>query len=92
MAGVKGKSGGARPNAGRKPKPPTLAEGKDAVEFLSQVMQGLIDPSPAQLEAAKALVRLADDGKKAQRQQAAEKVSTGKFGAAEPPRLVVNNG
>jgi hypothetical protein len=55
-------------------------------------MQGLIDPSPAQLEAAKALVRLADDGKKAQRQQAAEKVSAGKFGAAEPPRLVVNNG
>jgi len=93
MAGVKGKSGGARPNAGRKPKPPTLAEGKDAVEFLAQVMQGLIDPSPAQLEAAKALVRLvADDGKKARRQQAAEKVSTGKFGAAEPPRLVVNNG
>ncbi|MFO0448248.1 MAG: hypothetical protein ACK52I_06225 [Pseudomonadota bacterium] len=56
-------------------------------------MQGLIDPSPAQLEAAKALVRLvADDGKKAQRQQAAEKVSAGKFSAAEPPRLVVNNG
>jgi hypothetical protein len=45
------------------------------------------------LEAAKALVRLvADDGKKAQRRQAAEKVSAGKFSAAEPPRLVVNNG
>lgn len=45
MAGAKGKSGGYRPGAGRKPKPPTLigdvtagADNKDAPEVVEVVM------------------------------------------------------
>lgn len=65
MAGMKGRSGGARPNSGPKRKPPatTVAQPdaaaaesapvpQEPLAFLEAVMRGLIDPSPSQLKAA----------------------------------------
>lgn len=66
----------------------------DAKEFLGKVMQGLIKPSIAQLEAAKLLARLEATpvgGKKEQRQEAARKVAS-RFAAAAPPKLVAAGG
>lgn len=103
MAGVKGRSGGARPGAGRKPRPPqdkALAEPplsadgvplpSDAKGFLLKVMLGQVVPSVPQLEAAKLLARLeaAPVGKKQQQVDQAGKVA-GKFGARPAPLKVV---
>lgn len=52
MAGVKGRSGGARPGAGRKPKPPALNSETDPLRFLLMVAAGQIDASRHQLRAA----------------------------------------
>lgn len=104
MAGVKGRSGGARPGSGRKPKlaslpPPEAAmpAGGTGVEFLRSVMHGQIIPTIPQLEAAKVLARLeaapaSAGGKKDAAKEAAKKASLGKFRAADPPKLVVSNG
>lgn len=106
MAGVKGKCGGARPGAGRKPAykdapPPDQAEKNDApsgAEFLRLVMAGEIIPTVPQLEAAKVLARLeasakAAGGKKAAAvEEAAKLAKTGRFQSAAPPKLIVNNG
>jgi hypothetical protein len=54
-------------------------------------MRGEITPSTAQLDAAKTLLRAQATGVKAERQKKAGAVAVGKFAAAEPPRLVVNN-
>lgn len=71
MAGVKGRSGGARPGAGRKPKVASEAAKataqpgaqtaagaglSDAKEFLEGVIQGRILASEAELRAATALL------------------------------------
>lgn len=103
MAGVKGRSGGARPGAGRKPRPPATTAApeppqfdgepapSDAREFLTKVMRGQIVPSVPQLEAAKLLARLEAapaGGKKAAKQGDAEKAA-GKFGARPAPLKVV---
>lgn len=97
MAGVKGKSGGARPGAGRKPskKAETAAtDGRDPLEFLLDVMQGKVEPSDAQLKAAQAAVgymhnKPGADGKKAERQKAAQSAGAGKFAASAPPKLAI---
>lgn len=60
MAGVKGRSGGPRPNsggarpgAGRKPKAPDVQPlSVSPLQFLESVMRGLINPTAAQLKAA----------------------------------------
>lgn len=60
MAGVKGRSGGPRPNsggarpgAGRKPKAPDVQSlAVSPLQFLEAVMRGAIDPTAAQLKAA----------------------------------------
>jgi phage terminase small subunit len=69
MAGVKGRSGGARPNSGPKPRPPAeVAATEDPKDFLLKVMRGQIVPSLAQLDAAKTLAKLsaaAEPGKRA---------------------------
>lgn len=103
MAGVKGKcggprpnSGGARPGAGRKPNPkpdPAVNPGMDPLEFLEGVMQGTIEATALQVRAAVAAAQYrhtkkGDGGKKDERDAAAGKVASGKFGSAEPPRLV----
>lgn len=94
MAGVKGRSGGARPNSGPKRRPPEPLPADDAREFLTKVMQGAIVPSVAQLDAAKALIRAATvaGGKKEERAEKARKAAAGRFAQAAPPRLVVSNG
>lgn len=96
MAGVKGRSGGARPNSGPKPKPKTptqtVAEELEAKEFLTKVMLGHVEPSDAQLKAAITLFgKKVEGGVKDERAEKAKKAASGKFGAAPPPKLIVNN-
>lgn len=70
MAGVKGKSGGPRPNSGRKPKPQPkpikveaaekpdeLAEDCDMLKLLQDVALGRIESTPLQVRAAIAAVQ-----------------------------------
>lgn len=101
MAGVKGKSGGARPGAGRKPAAPILSESpslltKDSMAFLVAVMNDVETDMKVRTDAAKALLAFqhrkpGEAGKKDERAEAAKRVSGGKFAAAAPPKLVVNN-
>lgn len=96
MAGVKGRSGGKRTGAGRKPQPPAQSEVQDAKQFLERVVRGEVVPSPAQLDAAKALLpyqhrKLGETGKKERKQEEAGKVA-GRFAPAAPPRLVTSGG
>ena len=107
MAGIKGKSGGARVNsggartgAGRKAKPKIevieIAE-CDMLKLLQDVALGRVDASTIQVRAAIAAVQYthvkkADGGKKDDKQGAAEKASTGRFGASAPPRLISSRG
>ena len=111
MAGVKGRSGGRRPGAGRKPKAGVVvapdassasvpAAGVtftgDAKAFLETVVRGDVLPTPAQLDAAKALLpyqhkKLGESGKKEQKQDEAGKVA-GRFAQAAAPRLIAADG
>ncbi len=97
MAGVKGRSGGKRPGAGRKPKPPAVADHDDPLVFLKAVWKGELVASPAQVRAATAALpfthqKLGEGGKKEGASRRAEKASGGRFGAAAPPRLVASGG
>lgn len=58
MAGMKGKSGGARPGAGkpRKQHPASGATYASAVDYLAAVVAGDELPDPARVAAAKALL------------------------------------
>lgn len=95
MAGIKGKSGGARVNsggartgAGRKPKPKTelvVIDECDMLKLLQDVALGRTEASTIQVRAAIAAVQYthvkkSDGGKKDEKQAAAEKAATGKFG------------
>jgi len=107
MAGMKGRSGGARPNtggarpgAGRKPKPPVepavVADDTDPLTFLEWVMRGRIEASPLQVRAAVAAAqyrhtKTGDGGKRDAEKGAAKKAGSGKFAPKAPPKLVVNN-
>jgi phage terminase small subunit len=102
MAGQPGKSGGARPGAGRKPKPieeklTIVSDGKQTpLEFLLSVMNDNEVEDRLRLDAAKTAAqyvhpKVGEGGKKDERQQAAKRAGAGKFSAATPPRLVVNN-
>lgn len=106
MAGVKGRSGGARPNSGPKPKDTqklsipvpvgdTLAH-KDPKVFLLALMNDLEADVKLRADAAKSLMpfmhhKLGEGGKKEQQQDAAKKVAS-KFASATPPRLVAAGG
>ncbi len=119
MAGVKGRSGGARPGAGRKPKVVTrreqhqeiaaeqkVAEQKQAADaaaataaslgitdprdFLLAAMLSKFPASPAQMDAAKALLpyfhpKMGETGKKDERNEAATKVG-GVYARSAPPQ------
>lgn len=102
MAGVKGRSGGARPNsggrrpgAGRKPKPkqePVPQGDKDMLELLQDIALGRTDATALQVRAAIAAVQYThskkgEGGKKEETAEAARKASQGKFGSAPPPTL-----
>ena len=108
MAGVKGMKGGggARPGAGRKPKPkpeaaqpaPVVIEQgeRDMLKLLQDVALGIVEATPIQVRAAIAAVQYthtkrADGGKKEEQAEKAKRVSGGKFAASAPPKLVVNN-
>jgi phage terminase small subunit len=106
MAGVKGKSGGARPNsggarpgAGRKPKPPPSPvpqPEKDMLQLLQDIARGLTDATPLQVRAAVAAVQYThtkkgDGGVKDERADRAKKAATGRFGADAPPLKLVGN-
>ena len=83
--------GGARPGAGRKPKPPVLFEiaaHEDPMQFLLAVMNCTDLELSLRIEAAKALmpymhVRFDPAGKKAIRQEPA---AVKRYPAAMPPR------
>lgn len=103
MAGVKGKSGGKRPNAGRKPKPtveisPEVAqvvhgEPLDPRPTLELIALGHMDVSPAQLRALTALLPYVHAKKEtAKGKTPAEKpAAASKYGPRAAPRLIVNN-
>lgn len=107
MAGVKGKSGGARPNtggartgAGRKPKPkpePVRVPDADMLTLLQQVALGYVDATPTQVRAAIAAVQYThvkkgDGGKKEEIADRAKQAGTGKFKAAPAPLKLVAGG
>lgn len=96
MAGVKGRSGGARPGAGRPAKPVAqlAADSDDPVEFLRQVMRDPNADPRLRVRAAIAAAgytsqRKAAKGKKERRQDAAESAAKGRYAPPEPPRLSV---
>ena len=104
MAGVKGRSGGARknaggarPGAGRKPKPPVepvQVPDCDMLTLLQDVALGRIQASPIQVRAAIAAVQYThtkkgDGGKKDEVADKAKKAGGGKFAAAAPPLKLV---
>ena len=107
MAGVKGRSGGPRPNsggarpgAGRPPKPPTILELSatydDPAKFLRAVMNDSGTDLKLRTDAAKALMpfvhqKLGEAGKKAAKDDAAKKVAS-RFAPAAPPKLVAAGG
>lgn len=98
MSGVKGRSGGYRPGAGRKPaekpEPVVQPEGTDMLTFLQDVALGKTDATPLQVRAAIAAVqythtRRSDGGKKEEEAQKSAKAAKGKFGVRRPPLSVV---
>lgn len=104
MAGKPGRSGGARPGAGRKPQPPpqlgvagVLADAMaktDPQAFLLAVMNDMGSDARLRIDAAKALMpfmhqKLGEGGKKDAKNDAAKKAGAGKFAAAAPPLKLV---
>lgn len=105
MAGVKGKSGGARPGtggarpgAGRKPKPkePTIrVDGDDTLKLLQDIAFGRIEASSIQVRAAIAAVQYThtkrhDGGKKEEAMEKAKNVA-GRLPVVTAPKLIVSN-
>lgn len=107
MAGVKGRSGGPRPNsggarpgAGRKPKEPAIlvlaATYDDPEKFLRAVMNDSGSEAKLRVDAAKALMpyihaKKGEGGKKEARQAEAQKVAS-RYAPAAPPKLVAAGG
>ena len=94
MAGMKGRSGGARPGAGRKAAPTAPNHAADPLAFLLSVMRGELEPSARQMTAAvvaaRYMHRLAGEaGKKDERAEAAKKAATGKFRPAQSPVMLL---
>jgi phage terminase small subunit len=104
MAGVKGRSGGARPNTGGKrpgsgrPKkedaPIAVTAQDDPIDFLRSIMNNVEIDGRLRVDAAKALMpylhqRKGDKGKKEERAEKAKAVSSGRFAPAAPPSKIV---
>jgi len=101
MAGVKGRSGGARPGAGRPRKEPavlalsTIYDEPD--KFLKAVMNDPGTEAKLRVDAAKALLsaqvrRAENGGKKEAKAAAAKAAGGGKFASSEPPKLAAAGG
>ena len=101
MAGAKGRSGGARSGAGRKPQEPVFIDSTDLLtsdpkQFLTALMNDSAADIKLRADAANALLNAElrsqeAKGKKEERNDAAKKASTNKFAPSAPPKLVVNN-
>ena len=101
MAGAKGRSGGARSGAGRKPQETVLIDSTDLLtsdptQFLTALMNDPAADIKLRADAAKALLNAElrsqeAKGKKEERNDAAKRASTNKFAPSAPPKLVVNN-
>lgn len=100
MAGVKGRSGGKRPGAGRKPKEPDIlalaATYSDPKDFLRAVMNDAATDTKHRVAAARALMpfehqKLGEGGKKEQKNEAAKKVAS-RFAPGAAPKLVAAGG
>ena len=106
MAGVKGRSGGPRPNSGGarpgagrkpKPKPEIVPQGdKDMLQMLMDVALGRTEATMLQVRAAIAAVQYThvkkgDGGIKDEAADRAKKAAGGKFAAAAPPLKLVGN-
>lgn len=97
MAGVKGRSGGARPGAGRKPAPKLPLQVPPVptpLEFLLSVMNdGGADPAlrvkAATTAAQYVHIRKQDGGKKDDLAEKAKQAASGRFAAAAPPLKLV---
>ena len=108
MAGVKGRSGGPRANAGgarpgagrpKKPKEPPVsveADDKDMLTLLQDIALGRIDVTNNQLRAAIAAVQYThtkkSDGGKKEEAQERAEAAASKFRRAAPPKLVAVGG
>lgn len=99
MAGKPGRSGGARPGAGRKPKEPTIfqlaTQHEDPEKFLRAVMNDAATDVKVRVDAAKCLMpyihaRKGEGGKKDEVADKAKKAGGGKFAAAAPPLKLVS--
>lgn len=103
MAGIKGKSGGARPGAGRKPKAVELLDlssvlskaltHKDPQGFLLAVMNDGSSDAKLRVDAAKALMpfmhqKVGESGKKDEKATAAKKAAN-KFAPTSAPLKLV---
>jgi phage terminase small subunit len=103
MSGVKGRSGGSRPNTGGArpnsgPKPNKkqsvvpVPEGVDMLTFLQLVALGKIEAAPIQVRAAIAAVQYThakkEAGKKEDAAAKAAQANTGKFASKPPPKLL----
>lgn len=99
MAGVKGRSGGARNNAGRKkketppPAPPVAIESCDMLQMLQDVALGRVPATTLQVRAAIAAVQYthtkkADGGKKEEQADKAQKAAS-KFTQTPAPLKLV---
>lgn len=98
MAGVKGRSGGARYGSGPKPKKqrPLAADAEDPLEFLLQVMRDKHADARMRVRAAIAATQYVhtksgDSGVMTGRKNAAKIAANGKFAPAAAPKLVVDN-
>lgn len=99
MAGVKGRSGGARPGSGPKPTIMLLqADSDDPAEFLRQVMREKTADGRLRVRAAAELAKIEKTaapgrlGKKGATTESAKEVSAGgKFAPGGAPKLVVSN-
>lgn len=102
MAGVKGRSGGARVGAGRKSKPkppaqpPTKISERDMLQLLQDVALGRVEATNLQVRAAIAAVQYThakrgEGGKRDDQADRSKRAASGKFASAPPPKLVVNN-
>jgi len=100
MAGIKGKSGGARinsggarPGAGRPPNPPTLSNAPGSADPLVFLRDRELDMR-LRIDAAKAMMPFAhtktgEVGKKEEQVTAAKLVSTGRYAPSKPPMKLV---
>jgi len=103
MAGVKGRSGGPRPNsggarpgAGRKPKAPVLgpvSDGAEPLAFLLSVQNDASAPLKDRIRAAVAAAqyvhpKMGEGAKKVAAKAAQGVAEEGRFGRRSPPKLV----